>query len=614
MQFSINKRDGTARVGELILEDKKILTPNILFIDTSRIKAPGFAECLITNKNSRTEKISIAIGKGAFSSSFKSIKGALSTNNFLVYPKDVTKELHLSSIGFNKKIFKCYITPANKDVIEDAIKENDALIFIVANALQMFSQHSKFVDFIIDLRREIGYQKLMYVPSIGFPSNFALLSYMGVDLFDSSTAINAARNDIILFPTGNIDKNEIDEIHCSCPICHRIKGNVLKMDFNMILNHNYFTLANEIKQVRNAVSLGCLRELVENRVRCDPNLLSILRILDFQHYLFLEKRTPIIRKKKLIATSKESLFRPEIKRFQDRLLNRYQKPNCAKVLLLLPCSAKKPYSFSKSHRLFRDILHGVKNPFIVHEVIVTSPLGVVPRELEIIYPASKYDIAVTGYWDEDEKKMIRYLLKCYLDSNVYDSIVLHLPLDIQEFVLDLLKNPIKTCIGKPTSKESITELFKVLKKKTIIYDFVKPSKRAYENVKGLASYQFGKEIAEKFLIDCSIKGKYPYQKIMYNNKQLGMITLNRGLISLTLEGGKRLAEYGKYWVEIYDDFELKGSLFAPGIKDSDESIRIGDEVIILKNIKVCAVGVAQMNGEEMRESLHGEAVKIRHRI
>jgi predicted RNA-binding protein len=34
----------------------------------------------------------------------------------------------------------------------------------------------------------------------------------------------------------------------------------------------------------------------------------------------------------------------------------------------------------------------------------------------------------------------------------------------------------------------------------------------------------------------------------------------------------------------------------------------------LKNNNLCAVGVAQMNGKEMRESTHGEAVKIRHKI
>ena len=91
-----------------------------------------------------------------------------------------------------------------------------------------------------------------------------------------------------------------------------------------------------------------------------------------------------------------------------------------------------------------------------------------------------------------------------------------------------------------------------------------------------------------------------------------MLTKERGLISLTLSGAEKLKESKRYWVKIYDDFTLKGSLFAPGVKDADESIRIGDEVISLRNNKICAVGVAQMNGREMKESNRGEAVKNRH--
>ena len=390
--------------------------------------------------------------------------------------------------------------------------------------------------------------------------------------------------------------------------------NVLEMNYLQILNHNYFALLDEIKRVRNAIALGNLRELVETRVRSSPNLAAILKILDFQHYNFLEKRTPVVRKNKLLATSKESLFRPEIKRFQERVIKRYQKPKDTEILLLFPCSAKKPYSFSKSHRLFRERVSNLRNPHVIHEVIITSPLGIVPRELELTYPASAYDIAVTGHWDEDEKKMIRNLLKQYLEINVYDKVILHIPSNIQDFIIDLIENPIDTCIGNPTSRESLDELSNVLKKVTSKYDIVRPSKRAYENMNALASYQFGKKIAEKLLKNCKIKGRYPYQKIIDNTKQIGMVTKERGLVSLTMDGAKKIANSGEYWVEIYNDFTLKGSVFAPGVKDADESIRIGDEVIVLKNSRTCGVGVAQMNGNEMKETKRGEAVKIRHRI
>jgi archaeosine synthase len=191
---------------------------------------------------------------------------------------------------------------------------------------------------------------------------------------------------------------------------------------------------------------------------------------------------------------------------------------------------------------------------------------------------------------------------------------MHLPTTVRKFITDIVKNPINTCVDdNPTSEESLKKLSDVLKKTTDLYDKLDTNTRAKENFESLASYQFGIETAKKLLAGCSIKGRYPELKIMYNNKQLGMITQQRGLISLTLDGANKISRSKYNLVNIYNDFELIGSVFAPGIKDADESIRIGDEVVVLKNKELCAVGVAQMNGDEMKESDHGEAVKIRHR-
>ena len=615
MQFSVKKRDGPARIGELYIEDKKVITPNILFVNTSRFKAPDFSDFIITNRDIKTEKPTLKILGSMFSSSPVKDENEFQISNYLFYPKDLPKNVHTSAIKlYKKKKIDCYIIPGNKEIIDDALKDNSASIFIVANAYQLFQQHSKFVDFIVELREKIGYQKMIYLPCAGDPSSFALLTYLGVDLFDSTDAIQAARNDFLLFSTGWHNINEMGEMPCNCPSCNKFRGRPSEMKFQQILNHNYYAMQSEIKRVRNAINAGCLRELVETRIRVNPRLTAMLRNMDFDHYDFLEERTPLVRSSQLIATTKESLYRPEIKRFQERVIDRYRKPKSTKILLLLPCSAKKPYSFSKSHKLFRERLYNLKNPNIIHEVIITSPLGVVPSELELIYPASAYDIPVTGVWDEDEKKMIRELLKQYLEINKYDRVVIHLPTAVREFISDLVKKSINTCVDdNPTSEESLEKLSSILEKITDSYDRTDAKIRTKENFESLTSYQFGREIAKKLLADCNIKGKYPELKIIYKDKQLGMITQQRGLVSLTLDGAGRIFESKQYWVDIYDDFTLIGSVFAPGVKDADESIRIGDEVIVVKNKKLCAVGVAMMNGNEMKESTRGEAVKIRHR-
>ena len=612
MNFRVHNRDGPARIGQLIIDDKNVVTPNIFFLDSPRCRATESSDIILTNRTRKTKIPTIRIGKSIFSTTETKEYDEVFLENYLIYPKDATKELHLSALVNNKNT-ECCIIPAKKELIPHSTKNNEATLFIVANATQLFFQQSYFVEFITELREKIGYQKLIYLPCVGDPSSIALLTYLSVDFFDSFSAVMAARNETLLFPTGSYRKNQLFEFPCSCPSCIRIK-NASKIKYKEILEHNYTTLLCEIKQVRNAIATGSLRELVETRVRCSPHLSSMLRILDLNHYRFLEERTPIMRKQLLIATTNDSMVRSEVRRFQERVIQRYEKPPSARILLLLPCSAKKPYSFSKSHKLIRERILNLKNPFVVHEVILTSPLGLVPRELELTYPASNYDIAVTGYWDENEKKMIRSLLHQYLQKNTYDTIIMHIPVQMQEFVASLLKNPISTCIDSPTSAESLDELSNVLQKTIQIYKRGDPSQRAYENIRALAYYQIDKPLAEKLLKDCTIRGKYPYQKIMQKNMQLGMVTEERGLISLTMEGGERLVNADHYWAEIFDDFTLKGSVFAPGIKNADDSIRIGDEVIIRKNMKLCGVGVALMSGKEMVESKHGEAIKIRHHI
>jgi len=611
MNFQVHNRDGPARIGQLIIDDMKVVTPNIFFLDSPRCKASKFSDIILTNRTRKTKKPTIRIGQSIFSTEAKKKNKDL-LNDYLIYPKDATKELHLSALANNKNTEFCII-PAKKELIPYIIKNNDAILFIIANSSQLFSQQSHFVEFIIELREKIGYQKLIYLPCVGDPSNIALLTYLSIDFFDSFSAVMAARDDTLLFPTGLYRKNQLPELPCNCPSCIKIK-NASRMKYSEILQHNYSALLREIKQVRNAIAAGSLRELIETRVRTSPHLSSMLRILDLNHSRFLEERTPVMRKQLLIATTNDSMVRPEVQRFQERVIQRYEKPPSARILLFLPCSAKKPYSFSKSHKLFRERILNLDNPFVVHEVILTSPLGLVPRELELTYPASTYDTAVTGYWDENEKKMIRTLLQQYLQKNTYDTVIMHIPSQMQEFIANLLTNPISTCIDSPTSTESLDELSNVLQKTTQIYKRGEPSQRVYENIKALAYYQMSKPLAEQLLKDCTIKGKYPYQKIMQKNRQLGMLTEERGLISLTMEGGERLVDAEHYWIEIFNDFTLKGSVFAPGVKNADESIRIGDEVIIRKNMTLCGVGVALMNGKEMVESARGEAVKIRHHI
>ena len=107
MQFSVKNRDGPARIGELLIENKKVNTPNILFVNTSRFVSPDFADILITNNNLKTDKPTIRISNSAFSYLTNKYVRESSVNDYLIYPKDLSKELHceIISAGPNKKKF-----------------------------------------------------------------------------------------------------------------------------------------------------------------------------------------------------------------------------------------------------------------------------------------------------------------------------------------------------------------------------------------------------------------------------------------------------------------------------------------------------------------------------
>ena len=67
---------------------------------------------------------------------------------------------------------------------------------------------------------------------------------------------------------------------------------------------------------------------------------------------------------------------PLIQDWRRRVSDNHQPPSHqSKVMVLLPCSATKPYRLSASHKRFsRSIISNT-----IHEVIVTAPLGLVPR-------------------------------------------------------------------------------------------------------------------------------------------------------------------------------------------------------------------------------------------
>ncbi|MFQ5908910.1 MAG: DUF5591 domain-containing protein, partial [Thermoplasmata archaeon] len=398
---------------------------------------------------------------------------------------------------------------------------------------------------------------------------------------------------------GTLPVQDLEEWPCFCPGCER----------EDLGEHNLRRMLAEVRRVRLAIHRGDLRELAERRLASDPWMTAVLRELDLRMYAWQELHAPISGAV-LRAYSPASLHRPEVRRFRRRLGERYRRPPSARVLLLLPCSARKPYSTSRSHRLFRGAIRASGNPWAVHAVVVTSPLGLVPMDLQLAYPAQHYDVPVTGDWSRDEARVLEEDLPVFLAKNRYEAVVSHLGAEA-EIVNDLLDDVVVTSDGRPRSAESLARLQTTLEDLTSDLPHITAGQRKAEELAGMARFQFGPSAGSLFE-GCTTRGRYPYWRIIRGGVQLAALTGERGMMALSLAGATALSRLDLSWVEI-DDFYPEGNIFAVGVDRVHEDLRVGDEAVVRHGDEVRAVGVARMNPVEMVASSRGEAVHVRHK-
>ncbi len=557
--IEITDRWGLAKLGNWEIKDREIEVPNIFFLESDVFKPPEGADLTISTDKDSEFKIPSSFFERPSDADFPST---------FAYPGEMIDGLVEESEG-----------DENIQVIYDQEPDPNAELYVIGNAPEILHRSRRLYERIISLRKKIDHQKLIYVPGIAQPNNLALLVYLGVDLFDSAFLEIMSAEEVELFDwigfPGDIEKNPVH-------------------------------LLDELRLIRKSIEKGRIRDLVESRIRGEPWMVEVLRKADEDHQLF--SRGVPVTGDGFPVTTRESLNRPDIKRFKRRIKGRYSPPN-RDVLLLFPCSARKPYFQSRTHSRFRNATREA-DWTDVHEVSLTSPLGAVPRELELFYPAQQYDIPVTHQWFEEEREMILEQLRAIIEKADYNTVISHLPEDMS-FVKEEI-DCIDTSKGDhPTSEEALSNLRDRLihvagGERGDVQRFLR------ENMRSFSRFQFG-DGGEKLLEGASVKGKYPWYKIMKGDIQRGMLVPERGLISLTMDGAEILKKEGIALVEI-DDFVPKGSVFAVGVREADDTIRPEDESIVVHEGELRGVGPAVMSGEEMLEAEKGEAVRLRHHL
>ncbi len=491
--------------------------------------------------------------------------------------------------------------------------------YVIKGLEEAFRNPRDLVAFLYEVDHFIGPDALLYASGRIPPSHYLHLVYLGIDFFDTSFIIDATLRNMYFFNGAWYQFSAIKELPCFCEACLRLKESSQNSDerLRLLLNHNTLSALSILKNAFLVIRHSRLRESVEETCHHSPELAALLRILDRDAYPLLEKYTPVSSKAKLYCIGPESYHKPSIERFRTRIATRYTPPKEVTAVLLLPCSAKKPYSSSPSHKLFRKTIieAGVKG---LCEGIISSPLGLVPRELEEVYPAAHYDVPVTGDWDQEEVRIAAECIAKYLDKFPRNCpIIAHLDGGYLQACRKASEISGREIIyteveGSLTSPSSLSSLRSTLSR--ISHQKCQEIDRLKEAFRKTADYQFGPGAGEKLAPDSTtVKVKARKEKLLYDGEVLlAQISPLTGFVVPSLEGGDRIARLS-HWVIFKGDSINGSSLMVPGIEDADPQIRPGDVVFILDSSKqLIGIGEAVLNGEEMVKLRRGVAVKLKH--
>ncbi|SMO63974.1 archaeosine synthase subunit alpha [Halorubrum cibi] len=600
--FEVHERDGAARIGELRLADP--------------VTTPALADPFLADAGSLwTADHEVPEGDEA----------ALTVLPHRSFPAGTREEVRESFRVDHPAID----APTAAVVDSEAPRDVGADAYVLADASGFVGHGEAFRDAILSAKAALPADTALLLSGVATPLNVALLAYAGVDLVDASLARTKGTQGMYLTADAEHFLEDLEELPCACPACATPREEFTCTD---CAAHNVNALEAELRRVRERIRAGRLRDYIEGQARHEQWLTAAFREFDDQ-WGYLEERTPLMRDAEVTAATSETLDRVEIRRFADRVTSRYRNRFSDQPLVLVPCSATKPYSDSQSHRQFHDAVK-----WRGHTVSMTSPIGVVPQELETTYPAQHYDSVVTGDWSEDEIGFVAEVLRRYLTRNEYSRVIAHVPEHGYREVCERVEAdpeidvPFEyTCVDHPTTDESLGELNAALDGEPAY----SKREREHNTVKAIADYLLGDGAGDDLFggpgdgdgsddAGDAIRttGRYPKLQVWGDDPdagregepgaQLATMVPQYGTLSFTLEGARRWVESDAPTkrVEI-DSFVPHGSVLAPGVVDADDGIRVGDEVVI-EGPRAFAVGRAEMSGPEMVESTRGVASEVRH--
>jgi uncharacterized protein with predicted RNA binding PUA domain len=147
----------------------------------------------------------------------------------------------------------------------------------------------------------------------------------------------------------------------------------------------------------------------------------------------------------------------------------------------------------------------------------------------------------------------------------------------------------------------------------------------HRRVRIIADFQFGKGTGNILFpdsVEFTLSRTRRISQIIENRERVSTLRSSDGLLTLSIEGAKRLHRFLRYpgmrvvMNEESSEFIKKGgTAFCKHVIDADPEIRAYDELIVVdEKDRLLATGKAMLSGDEMKIFEHGVAVKVRYGI
>ena len=538
--------------------------------------------------------------------------------NYLSQCENLLKKYKNINFGLSIKFFD---NISLLDYYIEFIKKHDNLKAL--NFLDLFDNLKNFrniLKVIISFRKKVNNNLLYIVSGKILPKYYPMLVYLGFDVIDVTYLFILSCGNFYSIDDKFLPLYKMRFLPCLCKFCESTSLELLHQKRNeknleFLYRHNLLSALAYMKKIKQYLATEDFREFVEISSLKDSYLTSMLKILDREYFETIKQYTPLFQNlNKINCSSELSFYRPDFNEFRRRVVNNFSPEEFTKLIVLFPCSAKKPYSSSKSHKKLLKVLRDTAKAKFpnIQEFILTSPLGVIPRQLESIYPANLYDISVTGLWNQEEiqitSDMLIDLLSQYpkstpiiahVEENYYPIVKRvqeHLKLNIyytdtSKGVID--KNSlisVQKMVEKLFGKLQITETTIPLNKKTgtetrkisAIIDYYLNFKKKIvtENVKIIRH-------KNKDLIFIHDKN---------TNELIGKYKQSTGQFLLTIKAAETVLPLDKITNFIVFNGELiKGNtLFRAGVLEYGLNLQPKDLVIILNSSKEKIIGMGTM--------------------